>query len=178
MKKLLLIFLVFVLVSCVNTRPFQVGGDIDASWQLRYEKTLDEQFRDLTRRLCPLVSNSKIAVLDFVGLNSDTIDRNGKYVAYLLSNDLNDMCECTPYYVGTPSWFDYKDMKISGYPRGRYEFAIVGSYRYDNGCYDVFVRLIDLREGIVFKTYAFVVSNKKVRFSIEPLHIPNYVEFP
>ena len=178
MKRFIAIALLFFLTSCVNLKPFSVGEDIDASWQIRYADTLNKSFLKLTQELCPIVSNSRVAVLDFVDKNSNIVDENGKYLAFLLTNDLNDNCSCMAYDKDLPQWFDYKNMDLKGYPEDKYEFAIIGSYRYENGCYDVFVRLVDLKEGMVYKTFAFVVYNKRIHFSVEPLTIPNYVEFP
>ncbi len=170
--------LVFVLSSCIDKRPFSVGSDIDASWQIRYAKTLDKQFLKVAKKMCGIVKNSKVGVVDFVDLNSDIVDENGRYLAYLLSKDLEGSCPCMAYYLGLPNWFNYKTMELNNYPTDRYEFAVLGTYKYDDGCYDVFIRVVDLKEGVLFKTYGFVVSNKKVRFGIEPLHIPDYVEYP
>ncbi len=178
MKRFIAIALLIFLTSCVNLKPFSVGEDIDASWQIRYADTLNKSFLKLTQELCPIVSNSRVAVLDFVDKNSNIVDENGKYLAFLLTNDLNDNCSCMAYDKDLPQWFDYKNMDLKGYPEDKYEFAIIGSYRYENGCYDVFVRLVDLKEGMVYKTFAFVVYNKRIHFSVEPLTIPNYVEFP
>ncbi len=178
MKKFIVIVLLVFLTSCVNLKPFSVGENVDTSWQIRYADTLDKSFLKLTNNLCPIVSNSKVAVLDFVDRNSNFVDENGKYLAFLLTENLNNNCSCMAYDEGLPKWFDYKDMNLKDYPEDKYEFAIIGSYRYENGCYDVFVRLVDLKEGMVYKTFAFVVYNNKAHFSVEPLTIPNYVEFP
>jgi len=178
MRKFIVVALLIFLTSCVNLRPFNVGENVDASWQIRYADTLDKSFLKLTQGLCPIVSNSKVAVLDFVDQNSNVIDENGKYLAFLLTNDLNNKCSCMAYDEGLPQWFDYKNMDVKNYPVDKYEFAIIGSYRYENGCYDVFVRLVDLKEGIVYKTFAFVVYNNKAHFSLQPLTIPDYAEIP
>ncbi len=178
MKKFILIALLIFLTSCVNLKPFSVGEDVDASWQIRYTDTLNGMFLLQSRKLCHYVMGNKVAILDFIDLNSNIINENGRYLAFLLTNDLNDGCNCKAYYRGLPKWFDYKNMDVKGYPKNKYRFAVVGSYKYENRCYDVFIRLIDLKDGVVCKTFAFVVHNDKMRFSIEPLTIPNYVEFP
>ncbi len=178
MRLLLSFLLLLFLASCVNLKPYSVGSDIDASWHLRYQKSLDKEFLKLAEQLCPFVKNSKVAILDFVNENSNVVDEDGRYAAYLLSEDLDKYCPTTSYYLRLPSWFDYKHLVVKSYPSDKYEFLVLGSFKYENGCYDIFVRLIDLKEGLVFRTFSLGVYGKKRRFSIEPLNIPNYVEFP
>ena len=178
MRFLLFFLLLLFLSSCVNTKPYSVGSDIDAEWHLRYQKNLDREFLELTRQLCPYIKSSRVAILDFVNENSNVIDEDGRYAAYLLSEDLNKYCPTTSYYLGFPDWFDYKHLTVKNWPSDRYEFSIIGSFKYENGCYNIFVRLLDLKMGLVFKTFSLGVYSKKTQFSIEPLNIPNYVEFP
>ena len=178
MRLVLPFLLLLFLASCVNLKPYSVGSDIDAEWHLRYQESVDKEFLELANRICPYVKNSRLAVLDFVDENSNVVDEDGKYAAYLLAQDLNAYCPTTSYYLRHPDWFDYKHLTVKNYPSDRYEFLILGSFKYENGCYDIFVRLIDLKEGLVFKTFSLGVYGKKRRFSIEPLNIPNYVEFP
>ncbi len=175
---ILLLSILAVVSSCVNVKPFRVGSDVDASWQIRNLHATALKFSELSKRMCQYINNNRVVVLDFVDDNSNYIDSNGKYLAFLLSEDLNKNCQTTSRYEGSPSWFDYKHLIIKSTRPNRYDFAIMGDYIYYNHCYFVYVRIIDLKLSIIAKAFQFPIVRYKMDFSIEPLHIPSYVEFP
>ncbi|AEA33240.1 hypothetical protein [Hippea maritima] len=178
MKRFILFVAVILFLNgCINTKPFRVGDNVDAIWQIKNLDETKEKFSTLAKSMCLYVNNSKVAIVDFIDDNSHYIDSNGKYLSFLLTEDLNKLCKTTAYYEGLPLWFDYKKLKLSKYPE-KYEFAIVGDYLYSDHCYSVFVRLIDLKEGVLLKDFDFSIGRKGVDFSVEPLSIPNDVEFP
>lgn len=178
MRKFILIALLIFLTSCVNLKPFSVGEDVDASWQIKNLHDTAVKFSELSKSMCRYVNNSRLAVLDFVNDNSNYIDSNGKYLAFLLSEDLDKNCQTNARYEGSPSWFDYKHLIIKSTRPNSYDFAIVGDFIYYNHCYFVYVRIVDLKLNIIAKAFQFPVARYNINFSIEPLTIPNYVEFP
>lgn len=174
----MLLSVLIAVSSCVNVKPFRVGDNIDADWQIKNLHATAVKFSEVSKQMCRYVNNSRLAVLDFVDDNSNYIDSNGKYLAFLLSEDLNKNCQTTARYEGSPDWFDYKHLIIKNTHPDRYEFAIVGDYIYYNHCYFVYIRIIDLKLNTIARTFHFPVGRQGVDFSIEPLHIPNDVEFP
>ncbi|WP_035586846.1 hypothetical protein [Hippea jasoniae] len=177
--KIFLIFLVAIaLYSCVNLKPFEVGDNIDASWQLRNLTSFDKEIGKFAKTICPVVKNSRLISVDLYNENSGFIDENGEYAGYLIARKLNQLCEVYAEYVSHPKWVEFNNSIEIKNPPESFDYAVVGSYKYYNHCWDVNLELVDLKNGIVAKTYSFVASKKSIKFSIEPLHIPSEVEFP
>ncbi|WP_022670033.1 hypothetical protein [Hippea alviniae] len=171
------VLIALFLTSCVNTQPFYVGEDVDAQNQLKNITKTVELINKMASQICPFVQKGKVAVVDFIKYKESQANGNGRFLAYQLTKALNKHCLAYAEYLQSPDWFNPKDLSISYFPKD-YDYIIVGSYRYLDKIFFVYASLIDTRLESEIKTFNFKMSIKKVRFSLEPLNIPYYWEFP
>ena len=171
------ILISFLLYSCVNTKPFYVGEDVDAQNQLKNITKTVELINKMAVQICPFVQKGRVAVVDFIKYRESQANGNGRFLAYQLTKAINKHCLAYAEYLQSPDWFDTEKLSISHFPKN-YDYIIVGSYRYLDKIFFVYASLIDTRLKSEVKTFSFKMSIKRVRFSLEPLNIPNYWEFP
>ena len=171
---LLAIALILFLSSCVETRPFRVGGDIDNKNQIVHMDNLEPTITSIAKSICA-DNLTNIAIGDFIDTLNNEVDKNGQYLAFDLQNKMLKICKTRITSVNNAEWITKRNNKFIIKPQPGFDYFILGTYGYTVKGYDMFVRVINLKTDKTTVLFAKKICNKKIEFDLDRLHIPHEV---
>ena len=172
-----LFVLLLTLSSCVDTKPFRVGDNIDSDWHIINLKSTSKVLDNAANRIC--FSNKamkNVAVGYFVSSDFHSL-YEGRILAERLQDKLVAQCGLSTYIVDTYKYLDTKDYgKIIKRPNRQYEFLVYGNYIYMNKGYDLNVVVEDLNRLKPLKTWRYRIPLRSFSIEINTLHIPQEID--
>ncbi len=175
MKKVFfLLAALIILQSCVETKPFRVGDNIDASHKIVNMDNIEPSIDSIVDYIC---SNklTNVAMCDFVDTLNNKIDDSGRYLSFNLKSRVIKRCNINIKIGDYGKWINMKNKKLIVKTQKGFKYFILGTYRYRDGGYDLFVRVLDLNKDSITVTFAKRICNDKIEFNIDTLHIPQEV---
>ncbi len=176
---LVILCVIMVLSSCVDTKPFEVGGNIDAEYDIVNMNNLEPTLKSVAKRICLDNLSGKMAVGYFIDrLNYNRIDAEGRYIAKDLADMIRSRCGMPLEVIDPEKNVSFEEEKTVVKPVAGFRYFLLGTYRYSNKGYNMFIRIVDMHTGTVVDSIARRICNRRLEFSIEPLHIPQKVIIP
>lgn len=175
MKRVFFLFAaLIVLQSCVETKPFRVGENIDDSHKIVNMGNIESSIDSVAKSICS-IEPTNAAMCDFIDTLNGKIDDNGKYLSFDLKNRILKKCNKRIDTVDCTKWINMKNKKLTLKPQKGFKYFILGTYRYREGGYDLFVKVLDLKKKSSATIAAKRIYNCKIEFDINRLHIPKKV---
>ncbi len=176
---LILFLITLVISSCIDTRPFEVGSNIDAEYDIVNMNNLEPTLKSVAKAICTDNLTGKMAIGYFIDrLNYNSVNAEGRYIAKDLAERLASRCRMNVELVDSLPYVTFEKKQTVIKPIKGFDHFLLGTYRYENKGYNMFIRIVNPKSGKTIEEFAKRICNREIEFDIEPLHIPERVIIP
>lgn len=172
----ILFFILLILNSCIDTKPFRVGDNLDYTWHISNISSTDSKLDDAASYICNLRSTLRQLAVGYFTSRDFNNPYESKILAIKLQNKLKKQCGIISELIDTYQYIDFKNFDvIIKKPSKNYSFMVYGNYTYFNKGYNLNIIVYRLQDLKILEILRYRIPVHNLNIDINKIEIPREI---